>query len=510
MQNGYSWLLVWFILFLPKLAVGQNLIPNGGFETYRNCPHQQNQLVEATPWYNPTKATPDFFHDCFSSAQMLMRPHSGQGLGQLFYAEGFNEYMGVRLKKPLKANDCYYFEMFIATDSPGKYLTETMGAYFSVNPAIDRTTTDRLPVRPQILDTQPQNTIARLQWQRISGFLLAKGGEEYVTIGSFYKDAPFLGYSNYLVIDDISLVPITLDLGKDTTLCGHKSTLLLDGTTPGASYYYWSDGSTNPTLLVTKPGKYSVTAVTTCKTLTDTITVDYSLDFELGADTTICNGQTLALNVPASATSAYRWQDGSRKNTFTVRQEGQYSIQVTQASCVAADTIQVHYVKRPQLELGPDQELCGAELFTIKPTVAEGKFSWLDQVAGVDRTVSSSGVYKASVQNDCATVTDSVMIDYGACDCVLYAPNTFTPNGDGQNDIFLAYACGDITITSLLIFNRWGEVIFQAKTAPFEWDGYYHGERCDTGVYAWSIQYRLNQHGKVKSGQKQGPLSLIR
>ncbi|AKD56707.1 gliding motility-associated C-terminal domain-containing protein [Spirosoma radiotolerans] len=509
MQKGYSWLWVSLVAFLPGMLAGQNLIPNGNFETYRNCPRQDNQLIEATPWYNPNRATPDFYHECFQTGQMSLPPHSGKGVGHLFFDQGWAEYLGVRLIKPLIADECYYFEMYIATDTPNKYLPETLGAYFSTSPVTDVTTTDRLPANPQILDTQPKNSLGRLQWQRVAGFVTAKGGEQYITIGNFNKEPPFLGYY-YLFVDDISLVPVNLELGKDTTLCGRQSTLLLDATTPGAFDYRWNDGSTKPTRQVTKPGKYSVTAVTSCKTLTDSLIVDYALDFSLGADTTICNGQTLTLKVPATTTSTYRWQDGSSTNTLTVRQAGQYSIRVTQASCIASDTIQVQYIRPPELELGPDKQLCGAQLFVIKPTVAEGKFSWTDQISGVERTVSSSGIYRASVQNACATVTDSIVIDYNACDCVLYAPNTFTPNGDGLNDVFLAYGCGDITITSLAIFNRWGEVVFETKDSPFLWDGNYRGDHCETGVYAWRIQYRLRQQGKVITDQKTGPLSLIR
>ncbi|GAB2559210.1 T9SS type B sorting domain-containing protein [Spirosoma aerophilum] len=509
MQKGYSWLFIWLLTWLPELVAGQNLIPNGSFETYRNCPRQNNQLIEATPWYNPNRATPDFYHQCFQTGQVLLPPHSGQGVGHLFFDQGWAEYFAVQLKKPLTAGECYYFEMFIATDTPNKLLTETFGAYFSADAMNNQTTTDIFPVRPQVLDRQPKNTIPRLEWQRVSGFVTATGGEQYVTIGNFYRSPAFLAYYE-LFVDDISLLPITLDLGKDTTLCGRKSTLLLDATTPGASDYRWSNGSTKPTLLVTRPGKYSVTALTSCKTVIDTITVDYALDFDLGTDTTLCNGQTLMLKVPPSAVSTYRWQDGSQQNTFTAQREGRYSIQVTQASCVAADSITIRYVRPPQLELGPEQKLCGAELFTIKPAVADGKFKWMDQTSGIERTVSSSGVYIASVQNDCATITDSINIDYTACDCILYAPNSFTPNDDGLNDVFLAYGCGDITITSLAIFNRWGEIVFQTATEPFQWNGYYRGEACKTGVYAWRINYNLNQRGTIKSSQQQGSLNLIR
>ncbi|WP_420149927.1 gliding motility-associated C-terminal domain-containing protein [Spirosoma sp.] len=501
------WLWIGLVTFLHGMAMGQNLIPNSSFETYRTCPYQDNLLSEAAPWYNPTRATPDFYHQCFNTGQMVLPPHSGQGLARLYFDQGWAEYLGIRLTKPLEAGECYAFEMYVATNTPGRYLTETMGAHFSAQPVTTPTSTELLKTPPQVLDNLPR--VQGLRWERMSGVINAKGGEEYVTIGSFYKYPPFLGLY-YVYIDDVSVKRVTLYLGNDTTLCGRKSTLLLDGTTPDAIYYKWQDGSANATLQVTRPGKYSVTVITSCKTLTDSISVDYALDFDLGADTTLCNGQTFTLAVPESAAATYRWQDGSEQNTYTVRQAGQYSIRVAQATCVAADTIQVRYIRPPTLELGPDQVLCGAQTFTIKPIITEGEFFWQDQFTDAERIVNTSGVFRASVRNDCATVTDSVTVDYGACDCILYAPNSFTPNGDGQNDVFLAYGCGDITITSLSIFNRWGEIVFHTDKLPFQWDGYYHGELCPGGVYAWSIQYRLKQGKQVKPGQEQGPIHLIR
>lgn len=507
MGRRFTWLLIGLVTFLLGRAMGQNLILNGSFETYRDCPRQDNLLDEAIPWYNPNRATPDFYHGCYNTGQMIVPPHSGQGLARLYFDQGWAEYLGIRLTKPLEAGECYSFEMYVATNAPNRYQTETIGAYFSNQPVTAPTSTDRLNVSPQILDHLPG--LQASKWERIAGIIRAKGGEEYLTIGSYYKTPPFLGFY-YVYVDDVSVKRVTLDLGRDTTLCGRKSTLLLDGTTPDGIYYKWQDGSTKATVQVTRPGKYSVTVVTSCKQIIDSISVDYALDFDLGADTTLCNGQTLTLSVPSASAAAYRWQDGSARNSYTVRQAGQYSIRVMQATCVVSDTIQVRYVRPPTLELGPDQELCGAQTFTIKPIVTEGKFIWQDQFTDKERTVNTSGVFRASVQNDCATVTDSVAISYGACDCVLYAPNSFTPNGDGLNDVFLAYGCGDITITSLAIFNRWGEVIFQTDTLPFQWDGLYHGEVCPAGVYAWRIHYRLKQGKQVKMSQEQGPLSLIR
>lgn len=502
--------MCWLALGLPGMLMGQNqnLVPNGSFEQYRNCPHHDNQLEEAIPWYNPNKATPDFYNHCFDFGQLILPPHSGNGVAHLYIDQGWAEYLGVKLKQPLVAKECYYFEMYVATDTPAKYLPGTIGAYVTVD-SVKGKTIDIIKGFPQIVDNTPKNAITRLTWFKISGFITALGGEQFLTIGSYLLEPPFLGYF-YLFVDDVSLSGVHLDLGKDTTHCSRQNTYTLDATTPGALEYRWQNGSTQPKFQVTKPGKYSVSVVTGCKVLTDSININYAIDFDLGNDTTLCNGQTMQLAVPPNDSATYRWQDGSLNNTFTVRQEGRYGVTVTQASCVASDSIFVKYIRPPSLDLGPNKELCGAEVFTVKPVIADGNFRWQDGFAGQDRMVTRSGVYWASVQNDCATISDSVVIAYDACDCVLYAPNSFSPNSDGVNDVFLAYGCGDISITSLTIFNRWGEVIYHTTKEPFQWNGYYHGAISETGMYSWSVDYDLKLKESVQHHQKNGPLMLLR
>jgi gliding motility-associated-like protein len=507
MQRVVLWVVI-ALFMLPALVTGQNLVPNGDFETYQHCPQQNNLLLEAAPWYNPTKATPDFYHKCFTDSPMQLTPHSGQGLAHLFFDQGWLEYMAVRLTEPLKANECYQFEMYVATDIVNKYIPGTLGAYLSTQPITSGSTT-LLAASPQVLDNTTRDNVSRLQWKSVSGQFTARGGEEYVTIGSFYKEPPFLGYY-YIYVDDVSLRKVNLDLGKDTTLCSRQSTFQLDATTPGAVDYRWSDGSSLPTLLVTKPGKYSVTAITGCKTLTDSIRVDYAIDLELGPDTTLCEGQTLKLAVPTNTATTYRWQDGTGGSAYTVNQTGQYRVTVSRAGCVVTDSVQVRYVPKPTLELGPDRELCGTQTARLQPVIKSGTFRWLDGFADQERVVNQNGVFRASVQNDCATVTDSVAVDYDACDCHLYAPNSFTPNRDGVNDQFLIYGCGAITVQSMRVFNRWGEVIFETKKSPFQWDGYYQGQLAESGPYAWQIDYELKSRNRTTTHQQQGTLTLVR
>jgi gliding motility-associated-like protein len=488
-------LFFWFlcvVLLRPVGAVGQELIPNGGFELFDNCPKQDNLLSEARPWYNPNKATPDFYHKCFPTDQMELPPHSGKGLARVFMDLGWAEYLATPLKQPLKTGETYQLDLYVSSPTPNRYPSGSFGAYLSNQPLTDYTHKELLLTssKPQVIDNSPQRLTKRNQWAQVGGCYTAKGGENYLTIGNFVELPVSLGYY-YLFIDDVSLLPIQLNLGRDTTLCGRKTTHLLNAKTPGATSYKWNTGSTDPTLRVAKAGKYWVEVITPCKVLRDTITVNYKLGFTLGPDTTLCDDNTLTLRV--AEPGLYRWQDGTRQNTYQVRRAGLYTVQVTEATCTVTDSIRVRYVLSPRLELGADKQLCGAETYTIKPRYVEGVFRWLDAFAEVERTVNSSGVFRATVTNDCATVRDSIEVDYSGCECTVYAPDAFSPNADGTNDRFEPFACGDITFTAMSIYNRWGELIFQTSNPPFAWDGTYKNQPCPSAVYNWIIDYTLKQ-----------------
>ena len=499
--------IVWLLVVLPLLTKGQNLVPNGSFETYSDCPYQDNLLKFATPWFNPNEATPDFYHRCINTGQMIVAPRSGSGLARLFMDFNWAEYISVPLNEPLQANECYYFEMYVAIEGPIRFLPQTLGAYFSETPFSFKNKL-LFDVKPQVLDNQLNNQGPALEWKQVWGYVLPKGGERYLTIGNFYQLPQFLGFY-YLFLDDIKLTPFRLELGKDTTLCGRSSTLRLNATIPGATSYRWNDGSTSPSFLVNKPGKYWVTVSSACKEVSDTIQVNYQLDFDLGADTTLCQGQTLVLISPPNSNP--RWQNGAITNTLSVSQPGKYSLTVSQAGCTVKDSIMVNYILPPKLTLGQDQSLCFGDVYTIRPSHAEGNFKWKDNHPSIERFVNKDGVFTASVTNDCGVVTDSLSVEYRACGCIVYAPDIFTPNADGQNEHFEPLAgCPEVTITQLSIYNRWGELIFQTNSTPFRWEGKLNGENCPPNSYVWVVDYILNRKGVLSNERTQGSLLLVR
>jgi gliding motility-associated-like protein len=71
-------------------------------------------------------------------------------------------------------------------------------------------------------------------------------------------------------------------------------------------------------------------------------------------------------------------------------------------------------------------------------------------------------------------------------DIIFYAPNTFTPDGDEFNQTWEFYVDGiDVYNFELLIFNRWGEIMFETHDVHSSWDGTYHGKVVPAGTYNW-------------------------
>ncbi len=92
---------------------------------------------------------------------------------------------------------------------------------------------------------------------------------------------------------------------------------------------------------------------------------------------------------------------------------------------------------------------------------------------------------------------------------LIYAPNAFTPDGDEFNQSWRVFLQGiDPYDFELLIYNRWGEIIFESHDIEASWDGTYNGEIVPTGVYNWTIRTKdsINDGKYVWAGS----INLIR
>jgi gliding motility-associated-like protein len=66
-------------------------------------------------------------------------------------------------------------------------------------------------------------------------------------------------------------------------------------------------------------------------------------------------------------------------------------------------------------------------------------------------------------------------------------PNAFSPNGDGNNDLFKILSAGYKKLKTFKIFNRWGEQLFSTTDFKNGWDGNQGGKPCEIGTYFWVV-----------------------
>ena len=88
----------------------------------------------------------------------------------------------------------------------------------------------------------------------------------------------------------------------------------------------------------------------------------------------------------------------------------------------------------------------------------------------------------------------------------IFIPNSFTPNGDGLNDVLLVYSYA-IQEMQFMIFNQWGQKIFESNSQSVGWDGRHSGKPQPSGVYMYVAKFTL-RNGTVVT--RKGSINLIR
>jgi gliding motility-associated-like protein len=187
----------------------------------------------------------------------------------------------------------------------------------------------------------------------------------------------------------------------------------------------------------------------------------------------------------------------------------------TKTSCVNTQTFIVHGLEVPEADFKwlPENPVEGLEdvLFLNNSSGEnQNKFSWFfinnegytSENENTAYFFSKAGEYPVAyivkTENGCAdTALKYITI---SPDFDFYMPNTFTPNGDDRNDVFIPVVRG-LKNYQFLVFDRWGETIFSTSDYLQGWDGTYHGESCKQDAYAWKVTLStVHGEGKVYAG----------
>jgi gliding motility-associated-like protein len=137
-----------------------------------------------------------------------------------------------------------------------------------------------------------------------------------------------------------------------------------------------------------------------------------------------------------------------------------------------------------------------ATIHTVTGLNAQGTITLMVRAKGTSACQTSApGSFKGTANGGGGGNNDEVFI-----------PNTFTPNGDGKNDIFYVYG-STIAKIQMRVYNQWGQFIYQSLQVQNGWDGTYKGQLQPNGVYVYYIDITLADGTKT---MRKGTITLLR
>ncbi len=272
-----------------------------------------------------------------------------------------------------------------------------------------------------------------------------------------------------------------------------------DGTT------YEADDITH---VFTTPGTYDVMLIafdpTGCSQ-SDTVVVPITVEpisfaFDI-PDMAKCDGVPVLLDAGAFP-GDYIWNTGATTSSIVADEIGEYWVTISNsAGCVGTDTLEVF--PTPDYELSFEAMTCpGVKVPLNIPLDGALSYAWgngattrLIEVEGVD----SAYVFQVVDQYGCV-FQDTARVTLYDADVQLFAPNAFSPNDDGLNDVFQILGYGE-NKTELTIYNRWGEQLYTTNSLAKPWDGRYKGSLVKNDVYVYVLKYTGTCTGSKEQSQ---------
>lgn len=390
-------------------------------------------------------------------------------------------------------------------------------------------------------------------WSVIKGSVSIQGNGDTIQVGAKSSGSILLTVADtsdcgsirsdtvFVVLHDVSV-----DAGTSGTIIGcheYVDTLqaILKNTKPGYTYnVQWSPASSitgpsdilSPVIRPLVKTTYTITVTMPQSqggcSWTDEVTMDVKdqvqASFDI-SDRLLCTDDSTVFNASASVVDpysdpvSYSWTFGDNSTAIEVvtkhayTQTGKYVITLVVKDAIGctdtvSDTLDI--LHPPFIELGNDTIICnGLKLELPRENTAEHVVSylWWDSSTTPSKEIKSEGMYVLHVYSECGEYADT--FNLGIKDCSVWFPTGFSPNGDSRNDIARVRGknLSDISDFTLIIVNRFGEVVFKTTDINKGWDGDYKGIPASIGTYYYMIKYNI---GEEVSELLKGDITLIR
>lgn len=392
----------------------------------------------------------------------------------------------------------------------------------------------------------PFSTGSYYDWTVVNGTLITPNGTNEVTV-RWSGDAPgqiSFEESNPLITDceglspilDITFFPqVFADPVVTPVACFGESTGAIavnptEGT--GTLEVTWADGATGATRNNLPIGEYTFTVTDENRCATSgTVTIsepDALMISGLISGNLTCfeNNSGFAEASVMGGTGPYTYIWSLNNNplplngpTISGRAAGSYGLLVTDANgCTQSDSFQLTEPEllEPDLSQLINEPICpqssdGAVTVGAMGGTPDYEFIWqLSPVqTGATATGLSRGNYEVIIRdaNGCETSQQVEVIEQFPR---VFVPNAFTPNGDGENDVFGVKSSCTLDSFKLLVFNQWGNPVFATANVAAGWPGTISGQPVPDGNYAWALSYSFNVNGTLFSETIRGEVRVLR
>lgn len=458
-------LILLALLFLHSLAWGQNLVKNGDFELFNNCPVMFSNMIDADFCSQPTEGTCDYFNACSLPPSYVGVPSNVAG-GQPAYTG--NAYGGFITFVDPSFGSVYKEYIQMVLDPP-----MTPGVEYNVCFVV---------------------SLSGYSGYASNGLGVAFNQGEFTEFGTDILSLPPAYYSNLLITDTTNWTPIAFNFtptqAYDRIIVGgflddsQITTQAVPFTSTGdplqdlsfLSYYYFDH-------IVVSPAA-------------QTPQVNIAQN-----DTSLCTGQSITLTTENG--EVVTWSTGEISASITVTPATSTTYYITPSECVPiSDSIVVAVVNcaTPNITLAAPDTICSGDCFDLLANVVGGitpyTYAWGTQGlsgAGPHNICPDSTMeYWAYVTDALSQKSDTVFITVTVAPCEIIIPDVFTPSvQDGINDNFVILNLP--ANSSIVIYNRWGTKVFSSNNYQNNWNGENHSD----GVYYYII---TKPNGKKYNG----------
>jgi gliding motility-associated-like protein len=229
------------------------------------------------------------------------------------------------------------------------------------------------------------------------------------SLGCSASDTLFLTVFQYPVIQ----------LGNDTTICELPSQVVLDAGNPGASYF-WSNGSTQQSIIADPPGLWSVLVSNVICSSSDSILIQFVPPplVQITGTSQLCEGETLniqALVNGGTAPYTFVWNNGATTAgiNLVLQNSDTFWVAVTDINlCLGFDTLMVTVNPYPVVFLGNDTVICTAPPFAVTANNSGANFLWNTGSVSESISVLESGLYYVDVNENGCVTRDSILITF--------------------------------------------------------------------------------------------------